>query len=196
MNGIVFKNILFFTCYFLVFPFVKVLSTKALKDFPASVLSCSCLILETGLENFELPGAARALKSSPGIGILLINVNHYHNKFVSGQPPEFPEGFEIEEGVYLDNQPYPCLLNHVKTVKVTGLLRRNHIWQVLKNETLLQQWLRREVNLIKFLLKSAMVLERMGIKITDNKYFQQLLQSENIKSQLMIPRAPQLILVG
>ncbi|XP_068668859.1 putative F-box/LRR-repeat protein At3g18150 [Aristolochia californica] len=169
---------------------IQVLSTAAMMDLPASVSSCNYLIFETGLEKFELPGLARVLRTSPGVEILTINVNHYRDKLLNVHPPEILEGFEIDEEVYLDSHSYPCLMDHVKTIKVSGLLRRNGIQKMGKNRTLLQQWLKREVNLIKFLLKNTMVLERMILKITDKKYFQMLQQSQQIDSKLLaLPRA-------
>ncbi|XP_058111755.1 putative F-box protein At1g49610 [Magnolia sinica] len=110
-----------------------------------------CLVIESALKMWELPGIASLLKSSPDLQSLVIKEIHgylYLDQTLMYRHESVKKG-------YLESR-FSCLLHRLKTIKISGLTKGMF---VLKN-------IKGKIQLVKVLLKHAVVLEKMTIHIT------------------------------
>ncbi|KAF8409352.1 hypothetical protein HHK36_005427 [Tetracentron sinense] len=126
---------------------IQILSIWEVKILPSPSSKRQSLTLDTYLNKWDLPGIASLLKSSPDLETLVLNrTSPYSTQFQFDR--EFLDAYDFDGGNYWNLQKpiSQCLLHHLKTVKVIGFGAGNH-----------------EMELIQFLLKNAMVLEKMVI---------------------------------
>ncbi|XP_077236731.1 putative F-box protein At1g49610 [Tasmannia lanceolata] len=135
---------------------IQVLSTWEVRSLPAPLSECKCLTLNVGLQKWELPGIINVLGSSPDLETLII-------KIVPPCRVIFSKGFkaahDFDEREYWQSREafIPCLEHNLKTVEIgwASEIRRSDAVKIL----------RRNMLLVKFLLKNAMVLEKVMIKL-------------------------------
>ncbi|KAF8365067.1 hypothetical protein HHK36_032928 [Tetracentron sinense] len=115
---------------------IQILSTRELEILPSPPSKRKFLKLNTYLKKWDLPGIASLLRSSPDLETLVVN-------------RDFPNRNKVLDGENYWNSlkhSFQCLLHNLKTVKIVGFIGRDG-----------------EMDLVQFLLKHAMVLEKMVI---------------------------------
>ncbi|XP_058111754.1 F-box protein At5g03100-like [Magnolia sinica] len=120
---------------------IQVLSMCELEQLSSPISMHKCLVLNSALGKWELPGIACLLRSSPDLESLLDQTFMDKHEYVI-------------EG-YLESQ-FSCLLHHLKTIKISGFTKGMFRINNSKNK----------IKLVKVLLKHAVVLEKMTIQIT------------------------------
>ncbi|KAF8391415.1 hypothetical protein HHK36_023720 [Tetracentron sinense] len=119
---------------------LQILSTWELKILPSPSSKRKCLILDTCLDKLDLPSVASLLKSSPDLETLVVN-----KTILPCYSPDL-YGFD-GQNYWKSSKPLSqCLLHNLKTVKMFDFVDGHH-----------------EMDLVQFLLKHAMVLEKMVI---------------------------------
>ncbi|KAF8391416.1 hypothetical protein HHK36_023721 [Tetracentron sinense] len=122
---------------------VLVLSTWELKILPSPSSKCKCLTLDPCLNNWDLAGIANLLRSSPDLETLVVDMAFPRSPLFDSL---VLNGFG-GENYWKSTKPFfQCLLQNLKTVRIVGFISR-----------------RGEMDLVQFLLKHAMVLEKMMI---------------------------------
>ncbi|XP_058090242.1 F-box protein At5g03100-like [Magnolia sinica] len=177
---------------------VQVLSIWELIRFPAPIFSCNYLILETGLRKWDLPGIVGLLRSSPYLETLIIKIIptfylNWDETFEYFMAKYYFHGVE-----YLASQEsnLPCLEHCLKTIKIFGFIgggdkyKKQKAWSVNR---ILRRSMRQGM-LVKFLLKNAMVLDKMTIYASNEREFKMIKKwsgvfSEVSKDILAFPRA-------
>ncbi|XP_058113162.1 uncharacterized protein LOC131256097 [Magnolia sinica] len=177
---------------------MTVLSIWELIRFPAPIFSCNCLILETGLRKWDLPGIVGLLRSSPYLETLIIKIIptfylNWDETFEYFMAKYYFHGVE-----YLASQEsnLPCLEHCLKTIKIFGFIgggdkyKKQKAWSVNR---ILRRSMRQGM-LVKFLLKNAMVLDKMTIYASNEHEFKMIKKwsgvfSEVSKDILAFPRA-------
>ncbi|KAF8391414.1 hypothetical protein HHK36_023719 [Tetracentron sinense] len=119
---------------------IQILSTWELKILPSPSSKRKCLILDTCLDKLDLPGIASLLKSSPDLETLLVS------KTIPPFYSVYLHDFD-GENYWESSEPFSqCLLHNLKTVKIFDFIGGDH-----------------EMDLVQFILKHAMTLEKMVI---------------------------------
>ncbi|XP_077238127.1 F-box/FBD/LRR-repeat protein At1g51370-like [Tasmannia lanceolata] len=129
---------------------IQVLSTWEVSSLPAPLSKCKCMTLYVRLQKWELPGIVNVLGSSPDLESLIINI-------VPSSRVHFSKGFKKTYDFKLREAFIPCLEHNLKTVEIgwaSGVRRGSPV-----------KLLRRNLLLVKFLLKNAVVLEKLTIKL-------------------------------
>ncbi|XP_047342799.1 putative F-box/LRR-repeat protein At3g18150 [Impatiens glandulifera] len=119
-----------------------------------SFTKLTSLRVAVGYVKQELPGIVMLLQSCPCLESLMLEINHkakdiFFLRLVNDTIESFePEAFLFEEDNYLENQTQDifCLQNRLKVLKIYGFMGRN-----------------KEIHLIEFLLRKALVLENLVI---------------------------------
>ncbi|XP_077236732.1 putative F-box/LRR-repeat protein At3g18150 [Tasmannia lanceolata] len=136
---------------------IKVLSISELWSLPAPLSDCKRLTLNVGLQKWEIPGIVNILASSPDLETLII-------KIVPPSESIFDSGLNLahyfDESEYLQSREaafIPCLENNLKTIEIgwASGARRGDAVNFLWTNYLV----------VTFLLKNAMVLEKLTIKL-------------------------------
>ncbi|KAF8365068.1 hypothetical protein HHK36_032929 [Tetracentron sinense] len=112
---------------------MQVLSTSELKILPSPPSKRKSLILDTYLDKWDLPGIANLRRSSFDLETLVVDMT-----FPSST--KFCALYDFEGENYWKSS----LLHNLKTVKIVGFVASHH-----------------EMDLVQFLLKHSMVLEKM-----------------------------------
>ncbi|XP_077238128.1 putative F-box protein At1g49610 [Tasmannia lanceolata] len=158
---------------------IQVLSTSELRSMSAPISKCKSLTVVVGLQKWELPGIINVLASSPDLETLIIKII-CPNQVSFGK--EFKEAHNFVEREYLQSSEafIPCLEHNLKMVEIfwaSGVGRVDAI-----------NFLWKKLSVVKFLLKNAMVLEKVTIKLPARSPTNMM---ETSKSSLEINRAMQ-----
>ncbi|KAI8525394.1 hypothetical protein RHMOL_Rhmol13G0226900 [Rhododendron molle] len=123
---------------------IQVLSVGNVRDLPSPISSGKMLTLHTHVTKWDIYGIASVLQRSPYIEKLVVDLSSpYHENFISSCNSEGKNPWATRERTYS-----PCM--HLKTIKIVG-------FKEVDEEPVLP--------LLQILLQSAMVLEKMVIKI-------------------------------
>uniref|UniRef100_A0A5B7BHG0 FBD domain-containing protein n=1 Tax=Davidia involucrata TaxID=16924 RepID=A0A5B7BHG0_DAVIN len=162
---------------------ILVLTSWEFRNVPCPSSSRKCLVLKTMLTKWHIHGITSLLRSSPNLEMLDIYVepgtsilstadnlqlglpgnhdeNYWNDKFWF-KSPDFDE-----VNYWNSQQPFSCLRNHLKTVKISGCISNSYV-----------------IQLVKFLLRSAIVLEKLVI--STKWYAQPNLQNHSLSKQLL-----------
>ncbi|XP_077238126.1 putative F-box protein At1g49610 [Tasmannia lanceolata] len=166
---------------------IQVFTTWEVRSLPSPLSECKCLILHVGLEKWEFPGMVNVLGSSPDLESLIINILPRCQVHVN---KPFKRAHDFDEREFWQSREafIPCLEHNLKTVEIgwaSGVRRGNAVYFLLQ-----------KLLMVKFLLKNAMVLEKMTIKlpaITSKKMMETkktaMLLSEINRAMESFPRA-------
>lgn len=152
---------------------IQALSMGELQKQPAPILKNKCLILETGVEKWVLPGIACLLRSSHDLETLILRIPYYCDNlsFEHG----FMEKHNFDETKYLESChcAFSSLAHHLKFVKILDTMGVE--WLSLFDGSSVGSSLKKQgkVRFVKFLLKNAMVLEKLTIYKTGNPHMKE-----------------------
>ncbi|GLT45604.1 hypothetical protein SLA2020_194250 [Shorea laevis] len=124
---------------------VQVLSLLELRGLPSplSGSSCECLTLNTNLEEWYPFGLAHLLHCFPTLQKLVIDMT------IFSEIEQFPDEVFPENHLEIVDRTFICLLEHLKTIEITGLRPYRH-----------EPY---DLGLVSFLLGNARVLKEMVI---------------------------------
>ncbi|KAF8391413.1 hypothetical protein HHK36_023718 [Tetracentron sinense] len=133
---------------------IRILSTWELKILPSPPSKRKCLTLYTYLMKWDLPGIASLLRSSPDLETLVVKMSFANRT----------QDFDGENYWNSLKHSFQCLLHNLKTVKIVSFVGRDC-----------------EMDLVQFMLKHAMVLEKMVIyseRLPDLKWWKRFMPEE------------------
>ncbi|XP_077242049.1 uncharacterized protein LOC143882442 [Tasmannia lanceolata] len=150
---------------------IDVASTWEVKRLAVPFLKCECLVFESELGEWELPGILSFLKSSPDLETLIINITRTIT--FDDYDKEFTRTYDFEQREYwkMQKSPFPCLVHHLKNVEIRGFMGAVRDMKIGNRGLTIAH--KKKLKLVKFLLKKAFVLEKMTISLTENLCFKE-----------------------
>lgn len=144
---------------------VQLMSISLSNDLHSFVPMTKCLKIEVGLHKFDLPGIAYLLKSSCDLETLVIKLG---SSFSLKFDQESLSRFDFDEREYWESLTFtfPCLERHLKTVEISGFMGQCES----RIGSCFEEKLEKEIQLVSFLLKNALVLEKMNIIVSSKPY--------------------------
>ncbi|KAJ8627885.1 hypothetical protein MRB53_021192 [Persea americana] len=126
------------------------------------------LTLRTGVKKYEMPGIANLLWSSPHLENLIIDL--VPSKCIYEDENCLLKA-DFDEREYWESLTaiFPCLVHHLKTIKIIGFMGRGSLDSSIKVTSFHEK--DEQIKLVRFLLKNAMVLEKMVIHVSDRPEF-------------------------
>ncbi|XP_024018707.1 F-box/LRR-repeat protein At4g14096 [Morus notabilis] len=123
-----------------------------LEQLPNPLQDLLHLKLILGLGKQELPGIACLIRSCPNLEILTLTVEESIDVDWAEFQEDIPDILDFEEYSYWDLQelPFDCMENSLRQVKITGFTGKSN-----------------EIQMVKFLLENAEVLEKMEIFLAE-----------------------------
>ncbi|XP_077247956.1 putative F-box protein At1g60180 [Tasmannia lanceolata] len=175
-------------------PCIQALSLWELRNRHLPISKRKRLILQTGLNKWELPGIANLLRTSPDLEILVIKIVRSN---IDSFDEELMHRYDFDEGRYWESlkSSCTCLVHHLKNVKMLdfmgGALGSSSGSKVVRSNLNKQE---KKINLVRFLLQNALVLEKMAIHIFDKPQFMKVVEWQQILQEvtqkiLAFPRA-------
>uniref|UniRef100_A0A0V0HKS6 Putative ovule protein n=1 Tax=Solanum chacoense TaxID=4108 RepID=A0A0V0HKS6_SOLCH len=128
--------------------FALVFSAWQLKNLPSPTFSCKSLHLQLDFMIWNLPGILNLLKHCPCLENLIIKITSSYNEFTSQKQLSWYHLYKFDADEYWNmvDAPVQCLIHHLKTVEVAGLVKKKFVIQFLE-----------------YLLRHSMVLKKMKI---------------------------------
>ncbi|KAL3364019.1 hypothetical protein AABB24_012983 [Solanum stoloniferum] len=128
--------------------FALVFSVWQLKNLPSPTFSCKSLHLQLDFMIWNLPGILNLLKHCPCLENLIIKITSSYNEFTSQKQLSWYHLYKFDADEYWNmvDAPVQCLIHHLKTVEVAGLVKKKFVIQFLE-----------------YLLRHSMVLKKMKI---------------------------------
>ncbi|RWR88403.1 putative F-box protein [Cinnamomum micranthum f. kanehirae] len=144
---------------------IQTMPIPTFEDLHSCFFKTKVLVLRTGVQKFEMPGIANLLWSSPDLENLIIDLGRYDCIY---EDKDCMLKYDFDEREYWESltATFPCLVHHLKTIKITGFLGEGSRIKVTSFHEKDEQ-----IKLVKFLLKNAMVLEKMIIHVCDRPKF-------------------------
>ncbi|XVF40589.1 hypothetical protein PTKIN_Ptkin01aG0126200 [Pterospermum kingtungense] len=130
---------------------LQILSIWEIKGISSPLSKRNCLVLETEICEWDLPGIVSLLQSSPYLKKLVINLSPYDNsKFEFDQ--EFFDSYEFDGVAFLTsaNWIFKCFLQSLETIEIIGFQPSSSGSKLLGK-------------LMQFLLNNAKVLKKVVI---------------------------------
>ncbi|RWR96384.1 putative F-box protein [Cinnamomum micranthum f. kanehirae] len=140
---------------------IEVLSTPGERYQPSFVSKTKCLMLESQLRRSELPGIANLLWRSHDLENLVIKL--IPSEFDILDLESIEDDFDKEYWERL-KFPFPCMVSHLMTIKISGFMGRECVSAVdgvTARRFFEKQY--EEIELVKFFLKNASALKKMTI---------------------------------
>ncbi|XP_077242141.1 putative F-box protein At1g49610 [Tasmannia lanceolata] len=143
---------------------IQVASTWEAKRQDAPSLNCKCLALELEMRKWELPGIVSLLKASPDLETIIISITLTSSVRFD---EEFMRTHDFVQSEYwqMQKSPFPCLAHRLKSVEIHGFMGCDRPMKI-RNRGLTNRQ-ENQLKLVKFLLKNAMVLEKMTISFSE-----------------------------
>ncbi|KAJ8627878.1 hypothetical protein MRB53_021185 [Persea americana] len=167
---------------------IQAMPIPTFEDLHSCFFKTKVLVLRTGVQKYELPGIANLLWSSPDLENLIIDLGRYDCIY---EDKSCMLKYDFDEREYWESltATFPCLVHHLKTIKITGFVGEGSSIKVTSFHEKDEQ-----IKLVKFLLKNAMVLEKMIIHVCDRPTFVKVEQWPEIllgvaQKLLAFPRA-------
>ncbi|XP_077215057.1 putative F-box protein At1g49610 [Tasmannia lanceolata] len=154
---------------------IQVLSAWEVKSLPAPISECKCLTLNTGLGKWDLPGIVNVLGSSPDLETLIIEIVP-PCRFNLSKGFMKAHDFDEREFLQLRDTFIPCLEHSLKTVKIG--------WASQTRRSDAVKFLRKKLLLVKLLLKNAMVLEKVTIKLPARSSSAKMTEKSKVLSEI------------
>ncbi|KAH7546599.1 hypothetical protein FEM48_Zijuj01G0218200 [Ziziphus jujuba var. spinosa] len=155
---------------------IQVLPTgeNLLHQLPIPLQNLKHLKLVVGLVKQELPGISCLLRSCPNLENLTLEMQEPFNVDWAEFEEDIPDILNFEEHSYweLQNLPFSCLQNYLKQIKISGFTGRTN-----------------EMQMIRFLLENAGVLEKMEIYHSPQQEIDSTGFQDNLHHLLNLPRA-------
>ncbi|KAH0656325.1 hypothetical protein KY285_031207 [Solanum tuberosum] len=128
--------------------FALVFSAWQLKNLPSPTFSCKSLHLQLDFMIWNLPGILNLLKHCPCLENLIIKITSSYNEFTSQKQLSWYHLYKFDADEYWNmvDAPVQCMIHHLKTVEVAGLVKKKFVIQFLE-----------------YLLRHSMVLKKMKI---------------------------------
>ncbi|XVF27727.1 hypothetical protein REPUB_Repub14bG0133600 [Reevesia pubescens] len=131
---------------------LQVLSIWEIKGLSSPLSKCNCLVLDTEICEWDLPGIVSLLQSLPYLKKLVINLSPCDNsKFEFDQ--DFFNSYQFDGVAFLTSANYwifKCFLQSLENIEITGFQASS-------------SWSKLSVQLMQFLLKNAKVVKKVVI---------------------------------
>ncbi|XP_065616530.1 putative F-box/LRR-repeat protein At3g18150 isoform X2 [Quercus suber] len=99
---------------------LSLLTILGVKTLPSPLAECKCLVLDTELNKWDLPGITNVLQSSPDLKKLVVNLVPSCNSKLEFKP-EFVNDYNFDHEEFWKSQgTFECLSLHLKTVEIVG----------------------------------------------------------------------------
>ncbi|XP_050290558.1 F-box protein At5g03100-like [Quercus robur] len=129
---------------------LSLLTILEVKALPSPLAERKCLVLDTELNKWDLPGITNLLQSSPDLEKLVVNLVPSCNSKLEFKP-EFINDYNFDhEEFWNSKRTFECLSLHLKTVEIVGFEAKCFGLPFV-------------LGFVQFLLKHARVLEKMVI---------------------------------
>ncbi|KAJ8627886.1 hypothetical protein MRB53_021193 [Persea americana] len=146
---------------------IQVMPIPTFKDLHFN-FKTKLLILRTGVQKYEMLGIANLLWSSPYLENLIIDLVPSKCIYVD---KDCELKYDFDEREYWESltATFPCLLHHLKTIKITGFMGGGSLDSSMEVTSFQEK--DEQIKLVKFFLKNAMVLEKMIIHVSNRPKF-------------------------
>ncbi|KAF3970726.1 hypothetical protein CMV_005602 [Castanea mollissima] len=129
---------------------LSLLTILEVTTLPSPLAERKCLVLDTELNKWDLPGITNLLQSSPDLEKLVVNLVPSCNSKLEFKP-EFVNDYNFDhEEFWKSKSTFECLSLHLKTVEIVGFKAKCFGLSFV-------------LGFVQFLLKHARVLEKMVI---------------------------------
>ncbi|XP_077243301.1 F-box/LRR-repeat protein At3g26922-like [Tasmannia lanceolata] len=164
---------------------IQVLFVREIQRLESPSINVTYLELKLGLSKLELPGLAHLLRGSCKLETLVITKESKEDNYDF----EGKEDLCYHERGYWESLElsFSCLLRHLKTVKICNFLGGDRIHPVENRSITVEEFLKcheNDIELLKILLKSSRVLERMIIQIPKVEHFKKWAEKSKLLSKL------------
>ncbi|XP_077243302.1 F-box/LRR-repeat protein At3g26922-like [Tasmannia lanceolata] len=165
---------------------IQVLFVREIQRLESPSINVTCLELKLGLSKLELPGIAHLLRGSCNLETLVIIKDSKEDNYAF-EGNEAYLGYH-ERGYWESRElSFSCLLRHLKTVKICNFLGGDRIHPVENGSITVEEFLEcheNDIELVKILLKSSRVLERMTIQFPKEEHFKKWAEKSKLLSKL------------